>query len=331
MIEIGVVIDGISKLIKGKADGWLSDQISLYGQLNNYNTNKTSLFPNDPIGVKCYVSTSIRMVGCPHGSTRNCSVLDSDNLLFWAGGNSDKAIINIYNFNDSAYSDDVVPHSDFYAAYSNYNASLEVLSSFFKTTAGYAWIHVDKKTVQFTNDNFTTITTIPLPSFPTSKRYYFCSATQNGDSIVVTYVVSSFDFKSYDLVDVTYDTVGNMSSIGVEYSVPYMLKQRSHPGVVSRENVLIKQFGDYSLIYGSYGYKTGYFLIDITSVDKYWYYIDPILFGVYSAGVNSFYAVKSFLDIKKIGNVFYFLFANLDDGAVNFNYDNVVLYKMETV
>jgi hypothetical protein len=105
----------------------------------------------------------------------------------------------------------------------------------------------------------------------------------------------------------------------------------------------VNKIGDYVLFYNSYGHRTGLFFMDITGVDQYWYYVDPVLLTIFSKDVPEFSMntigsigmMSGIVGIKKILNSFYFVFAT-ERALLSNNYkytinDRFVLCKMETV
>lgn len=337
MIELGAILGNISQKINSVVDLWLADQVSIYNKLHDYNTNKTALFPSDPLGLKCFVPTAMYAVEPPHGSNLSCSILDSDTLMFYASG-----VLNTYTISTETFSDDITPHTSFSLNYRPVNSHM------FKISTGYAWIttstalsgsSVTPFSIQHTADNFATISTIAEYTFATPTNYRFFCATQDSDDIVCTYIGPYNSASTYDspfFIDVTYDIGAGTSSLGSQEEFSFGLYYSSDPKYtqLTSETVLVKKFGDYILLYGSYGYRTGYFLIDRTKTDTYWYYFDPVFFNmyrdVYTDEIASNKIYDYIKDIKKIGSDFYFVIDQraITSGSTNYPF---IICKMETV
>lgn len=336
MIELGAILGNISQKIKGTVDLWLADQVDIYNKLHDYNTNKTALFPSDPLGLKCFVPTSMHAVSPPHGSNLTCNILDSDSVMFYSSG-----ILNTYTISTETFSDDITPDDAF-----SYHYSLN--SNMFEISTGYAWItnktaldgsSLAEFSVQHTADNFATITTIAEHSFVSPANYRFFTAVQDSDDIVCTYVGPYLSSSTYDspfFVDVTYDIGAGTSSLGSQEEHSFSLWYNSSPEYIqiTKDTTLVKKFGDYILVYGSYGYRTGFFLIDRTKTDTYWYYFDPVFFNmyrdVYTDEVVSNKIYNYIKDIKKIGSDFYFVFDPRSYTSGSTDYP-IIICKMETV
>lgn len=347
MIEIGAIISNITTKIKAKSESWLSDQVDIYNKLHDYNLNKTALFPNDPIGLKVFVPTRMSSVNPIHGNTSVCEFLDDDTVIFCAGSSDSGYILNTYTISTEEFSDDIVPHSSFgvQRALPFYRGASCFGGVFYKTSFGFAWVDSDGG-VQYTSDNFSTITTISKYSF-TNNFYRNFSSYLNVDNVVITYSVPQESYKTNYIVDVTYNTSTGTSSMGTEIPYSFSVAKTQNLGIYSggglgQANYLVKKIGDYVLLYHSYGYRTGLFFIDITGVDQYWYYIDPVFLNIFvESSPDSSYTpqyrdiLSGIMEIKKIGNIFYFVFATeYPSVSLSKTYsteDSFVLCKMESV
>jgi hypothetical protein len=340
MIELGAVIGNIVKKIKDVTEDWLGDQVAVYNKLHDYNVNKTALFPNDPIGLKCFTPTEMSTVFPAHGGTSVCEFVDDDTIIFYAGAPASGQILNTYTISTQEFSDDITPDSSF----SCYRKSgVRRRERFYKTSFGYAWVDADQG-VQYTADNFVTISSISPYAF-SGNMYMLLSTYQDGDNIVLTYLVPYESYETRYIVDVTYDTSAGTSSIGTE--TPYCfsligrgIKRDSFPYMPVN---FVNKIGEYILFYNSYGYRTGLFFVDITGVDQYWYYVDLVLLTIFSRDVPGSFVhqtgstgrMSGIVGIKKILNSFYFVFATERTlPSNNYKYtinDRFVLCKMETV
>lgn len=337
MVELGAIINKLGYSIKEKSVSWLSEHLGVYNQLHDYNSNIASLLASDPAGIKAFVPSANYMIDCPADyNAVNAGVinfLDNSSIIFMLSGGTKS---QTYNFLTETYGSTVALSSplDIKHARNGYiGVGFEDSAkgnSIHKTASGYAWISGDSGIAYHSDSSFSSITQITETSVAT--RFYYIGSYLDGTNLYAYYLNrnTSVSLHKYGTIDkVLFNLSDNSHSNVSTTQLPYLFDYN-----------IVGIYGNYLLLAHSYNNRLGYFLIDITGTDTYWYYLDMSLVNLYlhsgMYGLLSYGSYSFIYDMKLMDGNFYLIAKTIDRTMETINSpssyaEKIIIQKWVTV